>query len=137
MELGLKVGIRKIINGSNLKQIRDYALSKRQISIKMVNQLEMPQNVKDIIRTNFKYSIPDEHIELQDSNGSQYRIIFLTLPTQEQVVKILKDRNEKYFKSFRADNTGWIINGSTNNLTCFLILLKGDINYDVLNFLSS
>ena len=43
----------------------------------------MPENVKDIIKS--KYDFPDEHIELQDSYGKQYRIIFLTLPTIEQV----------------------------------------------------
>ena len=61
----------------------EHALKQRQISIKKVNQLEMPENVKDIIKSNYKF--PDEHIELQDSYGRQYRNIFLTLPTIEQV----------------------------------------------------
>ena len=61
----------------------EYALKQRQICIKQVNQMEMPENVKDVIKS--KYDFPDEHIELQDSYGKQYRIIFLTLPTIEQV----------------------------------------------------
>ena len=61
----------------------EYALKQRQICIKQVNQMEMPENVKDVIKS--KYDFPDEHIELQDSYRKQYRIIFLTLPTIEQV----------------------------------------------------